>query len=88
MKIHGVYFSVVSLSAFSWTFFKYLAIKRAALNSPLGYEFGSIAFPIPRHITLLGGLGMLGTLAALLLIAYDFDHRKRIRKNDRIDKAN
>jgi hypothetical protein len=77
MKERGIYLLITSLVVASWSLLEFRSVVNAARKSPFFSEFGSVAWPAPLHIRLLGVFGALGTLAALLLGAYDFKRQRK-----------
>ena len=84
MRKRGLYFLIAAAPALVWV----SLIERAARQSPAGYEYGSVVWPIPLHIRLVGAFGMFCTLVGLLLLAYDFGHRKTKLKNELTNQIN
>jgi len=69
MKIRGFFLSLVAIATLVWFAHDF---KKISESSPFGYEYGSVAGPIPVHKELIRLFGFFGILAGPALIIYDF----------------
>ena len=75
MKKRGIILLAVGLAAWAYTFYVFGEIQK----SPFGYEFGSVAFPIPLHLRVMGIFSLLGTLVGCLMTSLDLARRLKTR---------
>jgi hypothetical protein len=81
MKMRGFYYLIFSLSAITWYVLRIQASLGHFRNSAFSSELGSAASHTSLRVTLPGFFGLLGTLAALGLIAYDFRRWKKLQND-------
>ena len=67
MRKRGFIFVLAGTPALAYTLYVVNEIRK----SPFGYELGSVAFPMPTHLRLIGIFGLLSTLFGLLLALWD-----------------
>jgi len=67
MRKRGIFFLVAGGLAWACTVLAFKQIR----SSPFGYEFGSVAFPVPLYLRLIGVFGFVSTLGGAFLTILD-----------------
>ncbi len=52
--------------------FIYWRLVEPLWNSPFGYELGSVAWPMPLHLRLIGWAAFLSSVLGISLLVFDF----------------
>jgi hypothetical protein len=80
VKKRGIILILVGLAA--WTY--WLLVLSEIRRFPFSYEFGSVAFPIPTYLRVIGLFGICSILIGLALVAFDLAQWRRKKRNDAI----
>lgn len=78
MKKRGAILLLAAVPAWIYSIRSY----NAALKGPFGYEFGSIAYPIPPLLRVISLIAILLTSAGLLLFGFDLFEWIRKKPHD------
>lgn len=80
MKTRGLILILLGIAA--WIY--WLLVLSEIRRSSFGYEFGSVAFPIPTYLRAIGLSGICSMLIGLALAALDLAQWRRKKRNDAI----
>ena len=78
MRKRGIIFILTAIPAWGFCF----RVFSEAHKSPFGYEFGSVAWPVPPLVRVIGIFAMFTTLIGLFLFAFDFVKWVRKKSHD------
>jgi hypothetical protein len=77
LKKRGIVLVLVGIPARIYWLRELAEVRR----SPFGYEFGSVAFPVPTYLRAIGLFAVCSILIGLFLIAFDFVQWLRRKRN-------